>query len=332
LYVEHFGFENVTHSFKDALRQVYPSEYYFENCLLKLLLKPSLYIANKNCHVVFQSSKDDAEFIAYINPKYEKILSFADVCSGGHKSFSTKMQKLNRFLNDHYALRYEKIMVPTTIQSNFFYEIVNREHKENLDEMEDAFAENLQFCTDEVIRSVGSISLRPKRLPLASKSQMSMDFPYNDMQNYKYDDWIVVAFDEIELFDKNKSNSSFCHTFVSLIPEKLMSALDIFHIEDFFEHVNIIFLSPRVLNSLKWIVNEDLQNGLFATNQNQEIVAKMITWKQDYYGSLESGLEKPKVEGVALLIKQNQLNLLKPFFGEDFGKQVMKKQKFDKYV
>lgn len=330
LYVEFFSLENVPHELKVALNQIYPSEYYFENCLLKLLLKPSLYVPNFSQNIVYQRSADDLKFLKYFNPKYAEASNFVDIHSGCHKSFTVKMQGINKFLNDHYALQYEKMMIPTVIQSNFVYEIVNREHKENLDLMGDSFAEMLQFCMDETVRSVGSLSLRPEKLPSASKSRNSMEFPYENIQNYKIDDWIVVAFDETEYYDKNKENSNYCHTFVSLISEKHLSALDIYRVEDFFEHVNIMFLAPEVLDSLKWSFNEDLQNGLFAKNQDGEIVAKMISWKQNYYGSVESGLEKPGIEGVALLIKQNQIDLLKLFFGDDFGKRAFQKQKFDK--
>lgn len=325
LYVEFFGMENVPHELKIALNQIYPSEYYFENCLLKLLLKPSLYVPNFSQNIVYQRSAGDLKFLKYFNPKYAEASNFVNIHSGCHKSFTVKMQGINKFLNDHYALQYEKMMIPTVIQSNFVYEIVNREHKENLDLMGDSFAEMLQFCMDEIVRSIGSLSLRPEKLPLASKSRISMEFPYNNIQNYKIGDWIVVAFDESEYFDKNKENSNYYHTFISLISEKHLSALDIYRVEDFFEHVNIMFLAPEVLDSLKWSFNEDLQNGLFAKNQDGEIVAKMISWKQNYYGSVESGLEKPGIEGVALLVKQDQLKQLIPFFGDDFGKQLIKK-------
>lgn len=332
LYVEYFGSEKVSPALKDALKSTHPSEYYFENCLLKLLLKPSLYVPNFSQNIVYQRSAGDLKFLKYFNPKYADASNFVDIHSGCHKSFTVKMQGINKFLNDHYALQYEKMMIPTVIQSNFVYEIVNREHKENLDLMGDSFAEMLQFCMDEIVRSIGSLSLRPEKLPLASKSRISMEFPYNNIQNYKIGDWIVVAFDESEYFDKNKENSNYCHTFVSLISEKHLSALDIYRVEDFFEHVNIMFLAPEVLDSLKWSFNEDLQNGLFAKNQDGEIVAKMISWKQNYYGSVESGLEKPGIEGVALLVKQDQLKQLIPFFGDDFGKQLIKKQNYDKYL
>lgn len=332
LYVEHFGSEKVSPALKDALKSTHPSEYYFENCLLKLLLKPSLYVPNFSQNIVYQRSAGDLNFLKYFNPKYAEASNFVDIHSGCHKSFTVKMQGINKFLNDHYALQYEKMMIPTVIQSNFVYEIVNREHKENLDLMGDSFAEMLQFCMDEIVRSIGSLSLRPEKLPLASKSRNSMEFPYENIQNYKIDDWIVAAFDESEYYDKNKENSNYYHTFISLISEKYLSALDIYRVEDFFEHINIMFLAPEVLDSLKWSFNEDLQNGLFAKNQDGEIVAKMISWKQNYYGSVESGLEKPGIEGVALLVKQDQLKQLIPFFGDDFGKQLIKKQNYDKYL
>ena len=59
-------------------------------------------------------------------------------------------------------------------------------------------------------------------------------------------------------------------------------------------------------------INPNMFEGLKALDEDGNVVAKMITWEENFYGSIWQGVEIPGRKGTALLFKRDCLKLLEP--------------------
>jgi len=57
----------------------------------------------------------------------------------------------------------------------------------------------------------------------------------------------------------------------------------------------------------------------------------MITWKEDYFGSISDGTEVPRLEGTAVLIREDYYGRLLDLF-EDKSWFVLRKDDSDAYI
>ncbi len=82
------------------------------------------------------------------------------------------------------------------------------------------------------------------------------------------------------------------------------------NIWDTLERSNILFISAYVIKSLGLTIRSNLHTGLQAINSSGEVIIKMISWKEAYYGSISDGTEVPSLEGVAVIIRQDYFDRL----------------------
>ena len=61
----------------------------------------------------------------------------------------------------------------------------------------------------------------------------------------------------------------------------------------------------------------DFENGLRAIDRNGEEIIKFVQWREEYFGDETSGLEYPKNEGQAVLIKKDKLDIFLDLFNNE---------------
>ena len=87
-------------------------------------------------------------------------------------------------------------------------------------------------------------------------------------------------------------------------------------IADTLEHSSVVYVSPFLVRELDLKVDFVLHNGFQARDNNGEVIIKMVSWKDDYYGSIDDGTEVPRLEGVAVLIRSDFYDQLLKFYNK----------------
>ena len=326
---------------KEQLKKLYPTEYFLENFYLENIVDCRSCIIPENIRPLeFNKLEKDIKLLFELNNNYAQLDQYVDVSSGTDFLMSKMMKEQSDLFHD-YWLNYEKLFVRNIIPSNNIYKIVNKYHKKNLEEVTN-FIPCYQFMElDTTLLKLiqGSLYIRPSYLPPPEKIYSNIS--KESIIDYSDRKWCILAFSEYQVvredyktkeyysmgaFTQNKDNTLF-----NSIKFDLNLYFNHFGIEatkngnpimynvfnDYLEWGKIFFVSPFVINSMNLQICTDFENGLRAIDRNGEEIIKFIQWKEEYFGSATSGLEYPKNEGQAVLIKKDKLDIFLDLFNNE---------------
>jgi hypothetical protein len=83
------------------------------------------------------------------------------------------------------------------------------------------------------------------------------------------------------------------------------------------EYSNLVYISPFIIRELDLKIDSNIHKGFQARNNNGEVIVKMLTWKEDYYGSVSDGTEVPRIKGVAVMIREDYYERLLSLYSKD---------------
>jgi len=324
----------------------YPTGFFLEDQHIRSFVNYNIELDTRGAQcILFNSSPNDLGFFPYIHFKYWWIVNYHGPLHGAYEAYAYKRDEISKN-HSSYHLQSEKLITPIVALANAAYEIINRQYYEFLKELNEqtypSYNCNLDFCLKEIILQEGASGNRP--LCLA----MHDNFPSFEVRNssmpIEENGWILLASMEKEIYGesfkpKNISYSSIALTF----GEEPKTPKDYFAnhffradqylaknfinapydqpickliINDTLEYSRIIFVSPWIIKELGLTVNSNLHNGFRAFDNQSNEVIKMITWKEDYFGSANDGNEIPRLEGVAVLIDKNMYSRLLQLYNE----------------
>ena len=310
---------------KRVLRNNYPSKFFTEDFFIRKLCK-----LNNNilpCYpnrIVYESNSKDGSFFEFINDKYKRTYQHYGTISG----FYNEYQKYRHEYSEKYrkySMQLEEICAPIINYQDIAYQIVNQRLYEQMDsnEKNNNLDENdILFSIEQSIQSISSLSGRPNFLPYPEKMNNS---PQN-IYDYSDDEWVIIgAFEEQYTSIDNYKKELNCSRIFLVTDQKFEQPLTMKMNYNELDKYNIFLLSGYLVHQLNLQYNEDIFSG-FKYYRDNEIVARIITWKGKYMGSVEDGYEIPTFEGSALLVKYDLLKEIEVIYQ---GKLIILK-KIDK--
>jgi len=278
-------------------------------------------------------SKDDW-FFPVMHEKYAQFFMTFGILQGSYNEYQYQRKKINED-HEEYCIRSEKMMVPITSLADAAYKIVNTQGYSVLKAYTEIFCPestcSLRFFLDEIALQVGSRTRRPDCLSFPS--QFPEQEKITDVKHFTKDGWIIIASKETELYGEHFKEKKQLQSSITLTFDEPNNSTDskyskyTFHtgqyfdqaspnmsidkpicelsIYDILEKSNIIFVSPFIIKELNLKVDPFFVSGLQARTDDGVIVIKMINWKEDYFGSISDGLEVPRQEGTAVIIRED---------------------------
>src|SRR5699024_4574930 len=189
---------------------------------------------------------------------------------------------------------------------------------------------DLDFNLKEIVLKIGALNIRPSCIPTPE------NFPSYKARHsntpFKQEDWLILALKEKELYGERDSKKSRSSSLVLTVGEKptagdkffsqyLFNANQYFgdnidnapwarpicmlDIDDTLERSDIVYVSPCVIRELGLTIDPNLHKGFQAYNNQGEVIVKLISWKEDYYGRVNDGTEVPRLEGVAVMLRKD---------------------------
>jgi len=224
--------------------------------------------------------------------------------------------------------------------ANACYEIVNnqfyKELKELTNEISLDFTCNLRFFLPEILIQMGGLCRRPKNLPTPGCFPL---YEIRQKQDFIEDDeWIIVASREQEIIGDSHKEKEIRYASLLLTNvesptprkeyysqylfraflyaeeeyEKVLKSRPICMLEvyDTLEFLRIVFVSPYVIKELGLNIDSEIHNGFQAVNEDNEIIIKLISWKEQYWGSVDDGTEIAKLDGSAVVIRKDYYDVM----------------------
>jgi hypothetical protein len=281
----------------------------------------------------------DDGFFSYIHVKYRTLEEYFGSLTGTFNAYIHKRDEINK-KHESYYMRSEKLLTPNVSLANASYEIANSQFYKNLKDLSDyhetSYTCNLDFFLPDIILQIGALANRPSSIPTPTT------FPSFEVRDcnapLQYNEWTILALNETEISGKHfeeKKTTSLSIVFTTgdrpnhskgLYARYLFKA-DLYlddptahvpfdlpicklSIVDTLERSDIIYVTPYVIKNLKLTVDSNIHNGFEAVNKAGEVIIRMITWKEQYYGSINDGTEVPTHEGVAVLIRSDYYGYL----------------------
>lgn len=326
---------------------IYPTGFFLEDQYIRSLVEYKIELDETSARsILHQAHKYDEGFFTYIHLKYRTLAEHFGPLTGSYKAHAYKRDEISKEHKSYY-LRSEEIITPIVSLANVSYEIVNSQYYGRLKELTNryhpSYTCNLRFFLSEIILQVGALTKRPSYIPKPE------NFPSFEVRNasspFEHEGWIVLASKENELHGKSYApkrgrDSSLVLTFrKDPVPEEELYARYIFTanqylekeideapfdqpicmltIVDTLERSCIVYVSPWIIKALSLTVHPSLHNGFQACNDQREVIIKMITWKEDYYGRVSEGTEVPRLKGVAVQIRADYYDRLLALYEGD---------------
>ena len=325
--------ENISNELKNVITKKYPTGYYYEDYLISKWVDIGLDFVHQNNSITFPDAAEDCNFIPSINAKYASLWDVEFPLNGSFKDFQHRRNEYFQKYGRAFTLRAERMAASHTGLSNAIYEIVNDCHYNDFKAFKDCFGIELvsPFLLDNIIRCIGAKEKKPKFMPGDSGVNRikASDFQYT----YGDEEWGVLASREENQSDgrmniKTDNTSDFMvaelenkHPAVPFFISQYdvnqdysndASVIAKFSILDPFENHVIRFFSPAAMKKMGLHIDPNIFNGLKALDEDGNVVAKMITWEENFYGSIWQGVEIPGRKGTALLFRRDKLKLLEP--------------------
>ena len=323
--------ENISEEFKNAIKKIYPTRYYYEDYLISKCVDVCIDPFCSSKTLTFPDSAEDCDFIPSINAKYGNLWNLDFPLNGSFKDFQHRKNEYTQKYGRAFTLSAERMAASHTGLSNAIYEIVNECHYNDFKTFKSCFGIELvsPFLLENIIRCIGAKEKKPKFMPGDSGINRinASDFQYT----YGDEEWSVLASREENRSDgrMNVKTDNTCDFMIAelenkhpLIPFFISqycvdrdysndaSVIAEFSVLDSFENHVIRFFSPAAMKKMGLRVNLNIFEGLKALDKDGNVVAKMITWEENFYGSIWQGVEIPGRKGTALLFRRDKLELL----------------------
>lgn len=313
----------------------YPTGFFLEDQYIRSFVEYKIDLDEKSAkNILLASHKYDKGFFLYIHLKYRTLAEHFGPLTGTYKAYAYKRDKISKE-HESYYIRTDNILTPIVSNANAHYEIVNSQYYDQLKELtyryNPSYLCNLRFFLQEIILQVGALTRRPTFLP-TPENFLSFEVRKGSSP-FEHKDWVVLASKEKELYGerfkpKKRRESALVLTFgKEPIPGAEFYARHLFNVNqyiknnivdapfdqpicmltivDTLEYSYIVYVSPFIIRELGLTIDPILHNGFQARNDKGEIIIKMVTWREDYYGSVNDGTEVPRLEGVGVMIRDD---------------------------
>ena len=325
--------EDISDGFKKSIKKSYPTGYYYEDWLISKWVDTGLDFVLQDKSIMHPDDPNDRDFIPSINAKYGNLWKVDFPLNGSYKDFQHRKSEYTKKYGRAFTLSAERMAASHTGLSNAIYEIINENYYNEFKSFKDCFGKELvsPFLLENIIRCIGAKEKKPKFMPGDSGINRinASDFRYT----YGDEEWCVLASYEekrsdgrmgiktdnpcdfmIAELENNHPGVPFFMSQYSVDRDYSNDASVIakFSILDMFENHVIRFLSPAAMKKMELRINPNMFEGLKALDKDGNVVAKMITWEENFYGSIWQGVEIPGQKGTALLFRRNRLKLLEP--------------------
>lgn len=325
--------ENISEEFKKTIKKIYPTGYYYEDHLISKWVDTGLDFVHPNNSITFPDAAEDSDFIPSINAKYGNLWNVDFPLNGSFKDFQHRKNEYTQKYGRTFTLSAERMAASHTGLSNAIYEIVNESHYNDFKAFKDFFGIELvsPFLLENIVRCVGAKEKKPYFMTAEYSTQKikPSDFLVPDGD----ETWAILVCYEEEWHDAAsvaKVKNSFenmdarledGHPSVVFQVQKYSvdkdysidkSILAKFSVLDSFENHVIRFFSPAAMKKMGLHINPNMFEGLKVLDRDGNVVAKMITWEENFYGSIWQGVEIPGRKGTALLFRRDKLELLEP--------------------
>lgn len=292
---------------KNTIKNNYPSSFFAKDYYIQKIceLHNKLLPCIPNRFVYPAHNKDDT-FLDFLNYKYKTILQKYGTIQG----FYNEYQKYRTEFSEKYkkySMKLEEIFAPIVNFSDVAFQIVNQRLYENMyfSTKNNSFCEEeIKFSINESIQNITSLSKRPNFLITPENMNTSPKSIYS----YYDGNWVIIgAYEEQYVTKGNYKKQAIYSKLFLYSDKKFEQPLSIRMNYEELDKYNIFLLSGFLVHHLNLIYNEDIFSG-YKYFRNNEIVAKIITWKEKYMGTIEDGYEIPSFEGSALLVKKELLD------------------------
>lgn len=316
------------------LLNTYPTGFFLEDQYIRSFVEYAVELDEESAKYVQQVSHAyDEGFFSYIHPKYLTISSYIGILKGTYKSFAIKRDNAIKKHKQYYSSS-QNVSTPYISFANIAYEIINSQYYaplKKLTKSNKSYICNLGFLLDEIVLQIGALTNRPSHIPTP------IEFPKFEVHSvtspYESDGWTLLALKEMELFGGNydekktlissltltydeeaKEEGDFYskYTFNTQQYNKYIieqapteKPICILSVDDMLELSSIVYVSPNIIRDLKLSIDFNLHNGFQAHNEKGEAIIKIDTWKEDYYGSISSAIEVPRLKGVAVFVRSD---------------------------
>ena len=304
----------LTKELLDILEKNYPTQFFIEDhyirkiCKLQNLLLPC--IPNR---LIYPSHVNDENFLSLINERYKFITDKYGCIHGSYNEYQKYRKDFSEKYKDIYVMQLEKICAPIINYPDIAYQIVNQRLYEVMDYSEKndtLIPSEVRFTIEDTVQNITSLSERPAFLPFP----IDMDDKPEGIRIFSNNEWVIICANETQYISKENFEKKAVYGKIILVADKQYKQPIVENCN--FEEIdkkNYFLLSDILVNILNLTLNKDIFTGFFYL-RNQEIVAKSISWREKYMGSIENGLEIPTYEGNALLVKKNLLDEIKKIY------------------
>ena len=326
---------------------IYPTGFFLEDQYIRSFVEYKMELDERSAKsILLAPHKYDEGFFPYIHLKYRTLDEHFSPLAGTFEAFAYKRDKINKE-HERYYIRTDEVLTPITSFANASYEIVNSQYYGPLKQLtyhyNPSYICNLRFFLAEIILQVGAITRRPSHLPTPE------NFPLFEARNassrFEHENWVTLASKEKELYGENYRpkkcrESSLVLTFgKEPVPGRRFYAQHFFNSNQYIENKIVhapfdqpicrltivdtlerscaIYVSPFIIRELGLTIDSILHRGFQAHNDKGEVIIKMATWKEDYYGSVSDGTEVPRLEGVAVMIRADYYEHLLALYQKD---------------
>ncbi|MCP4370537.1 MAG: hypothetical protein GY797_20850, partial [Deltaproteobacteria bacterium] len=311
----------------------YPTGFFLEDQYIRSFVEYRVELDENSARSILLAAHQYDEWcLPYFHLKYRVLAKHFEPLTGTYKAYDYKRNEISQE-HESYYIRTEEVMTPIASLANALYEIVNSQYYDSLKQLtyyyHPSYICNLRFFLAEIILQVGALTRRPSYLPTPENFPL---FEVRDVSSpFEHEGWVVLASKEKELYGerfkpKKSRSSSLVVTFGKepvpgedfyaqylfkanqYVENKIDNApfdqpICILTIADTLERSRIVYVSPFIIRELGLAIDSILHNGFQACNDKGEVIIKMATWKEDYYGSVSDGTEVPCLEGVAVMIR-----------------------------
>lgn len=329
------------------LINAYPTGFFLEDQSIRSFVDYRVELDETSAKSVLHPSHHlDGGFFPYIHIKYETLVNHIGSLTGTYRAFAYKRDQISE-KHQSYGLRTEKVNTPIVPTANAAYEVVNSQYYDTLKQLTYHYSPsydcNLRFSIEEIVLQVGSLTRRPSCLPTPG------NFPPFEVRNtsstFEHENWVLLASKEKELYGerldpKKTRESSMLITFGEKpAPEGKFYSQYLFNVHqympssitdapssqpicrliipDTLERSSVVFVSPFIVKELGLAVDHTFHKGFQANDDTGEAIIKMISWREDYLGSVSDGNEVPCLEGVAVMVRADYYKRLLALYEEE---------------
>ncbi|MCP4607764.1 MAG: hypothetical protein GY845_03465, partial [Planctomycetes bacterium] len=318
----------------------YPTGFFLEDQIIRSFVEYRIELDEKSAKTILLPAHEyDDGFFSHIHLKYRTLAEHFGPLTGTYNAYAHRRDEINKE-HESYYIRMEEVATPIVSIANASYEIVNSQYYGSLKQLtyryHPSYTCNLRFFFFLIILQIGALTRRPPYLPTPE------NFPSFEVRNasspFEDEGWMVLASKEKELYgEHSKPKKSRYSSLVLTFGEKPVPRVEsyaqyLFHtnqyvetiikavpfdqpicrlnIVDTFERSSIVYVSPFIIRELGLTIDSILHKGFQARNDEGEVIIQMVTWKEDYYGSVSDGTEVPRLEGVAVMLRADYFGQL----------------------